>query len=207
MVDGRRLEAVEAVGKELRLSFSGGVTVASRLRMSGRWLLLGPGLAVRGSPWLVLRTDVATAVLFHGPQLSVVEGRPPLRHDLLADDVDLGALVQRLRLADPRRPLLEVVQDQSLVAGIGNMWASETLWAAQVHPRLPVGNATDDELEAALRWARDAMSVAVETRRPAHAVYRRVGRPCGRCGSPIRSTGVGDDNRTAYFCDGCQRRA
>lgn len=206
MVDGRRLEAVEAVGKELRLRFSGGVTVASRLRLNGRWRLLEPGLEVAGAPWLVLRTDVGTAALFHGPYLSLLEGRPSLRHDLLADEVDPATLVRRLRFADPRRPVAEVIQDQSLVAGIGNMWASEALWAACIHPRLPVGEATDGELETTMRWARDAMRAAVETRRPARAVYRRVGRPCGRCGSPIRSAGVGDDNRTAYFCDGCQRR-
>jgi endonuclease-8 len=206
-VDGRVLEGVQAVGKHLLLRFDGGVTVRSHLRMSGRWSVLPPGAPVRGVPWLVLETARGTAVQTGGPVLTLDTG--PLRRlgpDLLDRDVDLDVLVGRLRLAASQRPLAEVLQDQGLVAGIGNMWASEALWAVGLHPLLPVGRATDAELGAVLAWARATMGASVTGRRPATVVYRRAGRACPRCGGTVTASGVGDDNRTAYRCDGCQRR-
>ena len=205
-VDQRLLDAVVAQGKELRLAFDGGVVLVSRLRMSGRWRVLPPDARVSGAPWLVLRTDVATAIQLHGPLLFIERtSRPRRALDLLDGEVGFEAMVGRLRLADPRRPLGEVLQDQSLVAGIGNMWAAEMLWAAELHPLLEVGAAEDAELEQALEWGRAAMLESVAHHRPARAVYRQAGRPCPRCGAPIVHSRVGDLGRTMYRCDRCQR--
>ena len=49
------------------------------------------------------------------------------------------------------------------------------------------------------------MRAALERNGGKRAVYKRAGRPCPRCGAPIRSHGQGDDNRIAYWCPGCQR--
>jgi endonuclease VIII len=205
-VDGHVLEEARAVGKHLVLRFDGGLTVRSHLRMTGRWRVLGPGAPVQGVPWLVLETPRGTAVQTGGPVLTLDPGAlRRLGPDLLDVDVALDALVDRLRLAAPGRPLAEALQDQALVAGIGNMWASEALWAAGVHPLLPVGSVTDAELGEILAWARTAMGASVTGRRPAAIVYRRAGRSCPRCGGTITASGVGDANRTAYRCDGCQR--
>ena len=84
---------------------------------------------------------------------------------------------------------------------------SEALWAVRVSPWLPLaagGEARDEELLEALQWARSSMRASVAGARPPRAVYRRAGRPCGRCGTPIVSRGQGDDNRTAYWCPACQ---
>ena len=86
------------------------------------------------------------------------------------------------------------------------MWMSEALWAVRLSPWLPLAEASDEELLEALQWARTAMRASVAGARPARAVYRRAGRPCGRCGTPIESRGQGDDNRTAYWCPACQPR-
>lgn len=206
-VDGLVLEDVTAVGKHLLLRFEGGLTVRSHLRLKGRWRVLPVGAHVTGSPWLVLRTPAGIAVQTNGPVLAVVPGggRPrALGPDLLDDDADVDALVARLRATGPGRPVAEALQDQRLVAGIGNMWAAEGLWAARLHPLLPVGCASDDELRLVLGRVRDAMRASVTGRRPAAAVYRRGGRPCRRCATPIVSLGVGDANRTAYLCPTCQ---
>ena len=207
-VDGRVLESVEAVGKHLELGFSGGVFIASHLRMSGRWLVIAPDERVLGQPWLVLGTPRGIACQWNGPVLRLdrVERRR-LGDDLLADGVAVAVLVARLRLAERGRPLGEVLQNQALVAGIGNLWASEALWHARVAPALAIGAATDDELRAALDWARTAMRRAVIESRPPLAVYRRAGRRCTRCGHAIVSRGIGEANRTAYWCPGCQRDA
>jgi endonuclease-8 len=177
-VDGRRLESVQAVGKHLLLRFEGGVTVRSHLRMNGRWRVGSVGTTQR-----------------------VVSRLGP---DLLADRTEPEALVPRLRRADPSAPVGEVLQDQRLVAGIGNMWMSETLWAVRVSPLVPIRDVDDGELAAALRWAREAMLASVAGARATRGVYRRAGRPCRRCGERIASRGLGDANRTAYWCPRCQ---
>jgi endonuclease VIII len=208
-VDGRVLESVEAVGKHLLLRFEGGVTVRSHLRMSGRWRVRkSGGPAWRGRPWLVLATPRWEATQWNGPVLKVDDGRAGrLGPDLLADATTVGEVVARVRRADPARLLGEVLLDQRLVAGIGNMWLAELLWQGRLSPFLPVGQVTDDELGDVLGWGRRSMRGAVAGARPPRAVYRRAGRPCQRCGTPILSRGLGELNRTAYWCATCQRAA
>jgi endonuclease-8 len=203
-LDGRRLEAVEAAGKNLLLRFEGGVTLRSHLRMKGRWRVQPRGTELRGSPWLVLRGRELEAVQWNGPVLElredVVRGLGP---DILAERPDLAALTARLRRA-PDLALGEALQRQDLVAGIGNMWAAEALWAARLSPWLLVADAADDELERVLAEAQRLMSAAVAGSRPPRRAYRLVGRPCRRCGTPIRSRGQGEANRTMYWCPSCQ---
>jgi endonuclease-8 len=113
------------------------------------------------------------------------------------------------------RPLGEALQDQRLVAGIGNMWMAEAAWEAQVSPWLPVGEATDEELRVVLDAAQRLMRDSLEGQRRVRGAprprprrreaYRRAGLPCRRCGALIRSRGQGDANRRAYWCPGCQR--
>jgi len=208
-VDGRVLESVEAVGKNLLLRFEGGVVVRSHLRMNGRWRVrASDGTPWRAKPWLVLRTPRWEATQWNGPVLTLDERRVRrLGPDLLADQTEVARLVARLRAADPQRVLGDVLVDQRLVAGIGNMWLAELLWQAQVSPWLAVGEATDDELLSGLDWARTVMRASVAGARPRRNVYRRAGQGCPRCGEAISSRGLGDDNRTAYWCERCQRRA
>src|SRR5438067_13488744 len=71
-LDGRVLECVEARGKNLFLSFSGGLVLRSHLRMNGRWRIEPRGAARRGQPWLVLRGDEYAAVQWNGPNLELV---------------------------------------------------------------------------------------------------------------------------------------
>jgi endonuclease-8 len=206
-VDGRVLESVEAVGKHLLLRFEGGVTVRSHLRMNGRWRVRERGgPAWRGSPWLVLETARHEATQWNGPVLTLDDG--PARRlgpDLLAEATTVARVVGRIRAADPRRLLGEVLLDQRVVSGIGNMWLAELLWQARLSPWREAGAASDEELAAALSWARVAMRRSVAGERPPRAVYRRAGRPCPRCGTPVRSRGLGEHNRTAYWCERCQR--
>ncbi len=205
-VDGRVLERVDAVGKNLLLHFDGNVVVRSHLRMTGRWhVRQRGGPPQRGAPWLVLRTREWEASQWNGPVLAV--GAAPvsdLGPDLLAPETDPSAIVARLRSADPSRLLGEALVDQRLVAGIGNMWLAEMLWQARVSPWLRLGDVSDEGLISALEWARRAMGDSVAGRRRPRAVYRRAGRGCPRCGDVIRSGGLGDANRTAYWCPPCQ---
>jgi endonuclease VIII len=205
-VDGRVLERVDAVGKNLLLRFDGNVVVRSHLRMTGRWRVRQRGgPPQRGAPWLVLRTREWEATQWNGPVLAI--GAAPVRGlgpDLLAPDTDTSAIVARLQRADQLRLVGEALVDQRLVAGIGNMWLAEMLWHARVSPWSRLGEVPDETLAGALHWAREAMAESVAGRRRTRAVYRRAGRGCPRCGNVIRSGGLGDANRTAYWCPGCQ---
>jgi endonuclease VIII len=162
---------------------------------------------VRGTPWLVLAGREREAVLWNGPVLELTaRGTRRLGPDILADPPDLAAMVGNLRREHQARELGDALLDQRLLAGIGNLWKAESLWRARVSPWLPLGDATDDELERVLGEAARLMRASVEGRREERAVYRKAGRPCPRCRESIRSRGQGDDNRTAYWCPGCQRK-
>jgi endonuclease VIII len=205
-VDGRVLESVQAIGKHLLFRFDGGVTMRSHLRMRGRWYVARRGRAPVGRPWLILRSRDWEAWQFNGPVLTL--DTAPLERlgpDLLGSDTDVASAVARVRAADGSRLLGEVLLDQRLVAGIGNMWLAEGLWHVGLSPWLTLRDASEYELTATLGWLRDAMRASVAGRRTARRVYRRAGRPCPRCGEPIRSRGLGDANRTAYWCSRCQR--
>jgi endonuclease VIII len=206
-LDGRTLEAVEAVGKNLLLRFEGGLVLRSHLRMSGRWQVRESGRRLTGRPWLVLRSNGHEALLWNGPVLEL--SRRPRRRavgpDILAEPPDFAAMVSNLRREPPARDLGDALLDQRLVAGIGNVWRAEALWHARLSPWLPLGETSDSELESVLREAAGLMRASLERGRSARMVYRRAGRPCPRCGEPIRSRGQGDDNRIAYWCPGCQR--
>jgi endonuclease-8 len=206
-LDGRRLESVEAVGKNLLLSFEGGLVLRSHLRMSGRWQVRARGArALVGQPWLVLQAPEHEAVLWNGPVLELT-GRAVRRlgPDILAEPPDLARMIQNLRHEHSGREVGDALLDQRLVAGIGNLWKAEALWRARVSPWAPLGELDDEALERVLGEAASLMRASVGGTRGARAVYRRAGRPCPRCGEPIRSRGQGDDNRTAYWCARCQR--
>jgi endonuclease-8 len=205
-IDGRRLEAVEALGKNLLLRFEGGVVVRSHLRMKGRWYVGPRGAPHVGRPWLVLRGESHEALLWNGSVLELDRGvARRLGPDILARPPDFDAMLAHLRTADPRRPVGEALLDQRLVAGIGNVWKAESLWAAGISPWLALGDAADGELLATLEAAHRLMSARLAGRGGARSVYRRAGRPCPRCGAPIRSRPQGDAARTAYWCPACQR--
>jgi len=205
-LDGRRLQSVEAIGKNLVLRFDGGLVLRSHLRMSGRWAVRPRGAAERGRPWLVLRGASAEGILWGGPVLELhTRALAGLGPDILAAPPDFDAMLARLRRADRARSLGETLQDQSIVAGIGNIWMAETLWQERLSPWLPLAEASDQDRRRALESAAARMRAAVDAgRSPRPQVHGRAGRPCPRCGTAIRSRGQGDANRTAYWCPNCQ---
>jgi endonuclease-8 len=211
-LDARRLDRAEARGKHLLLHF-GDLVLHSHLGMSGGWHLYprdAPWRKPRSSAWAVLAGERQEAVQFGGPTLRLLPAsrlrRDPqlarLGPDLLAADFDPGAVVRTMR-ADPGRGLGDVLLDQSLVAGIGNIFKSEACFAARVDPWRAVGDLSDDELLAVLLAAREEMLAAVAGARHTPAVYRRRGL-CPVCGGPISARAQGDANRTTYWCPRCQ---
>ncbi len=205
-LDGRRLERVEAVGKNLLLHFDGGLVLRSHLRMTGRWRVEPRGTARRGSPWLVLRGAEHEAVLWNGAVLELLGARPAPRlgPDILGEPPDYGTMLARFRAEAQERAIGDALLDQRLVAGIGNLWKAEALWEARVSPWRRLGEVGDDDVRAVLEAAHTLMRTSVEGTRPPRRVYRRPGRCCPRCGGIVRSAPQGDHARTAYWCPDCQ---
>ena len=207
-LNGRLLESVEAVGKNVLLRFEGGLVLRSHLRMTGRWRVEERGARRSGKPWLILRGDEHEAVLWNGPVLEL--GRDPRRiaqlgPDILSTPPDFDAMIERLRGEQQTRAVGDAILDQRRVAGIGNMWKAEALWQSRVSPWRALADISDDDLRETLTAAHRLMHGRLEGARPLHQVYRRVGRACHRCGASIRSYPQGENARMAYWCPGCQK--
>ena len=205
-LDGRRLEGVEAVGKNLLLRFEGGLVLRSHLRMKGRWRVERKGAPRAGKPWLVLRGAEHEAVLWNGAVLELVDGRgaPRLGPDILGEPPDYETMLTRLRAGPQEREVGDALLDQRLVAGIGNLWRAEALWEARISPWRRLEDLGDDDVGAVLEAAHSLMRKALDGKRPPRRVYRRAGRMCPRCGVVVRSAPQGEHARTAYWCPGCQ---
>ena len=214
---GRAVEAVDAHGKHLFLRFEGGRVIHSHLRMTGAWGVYRDGQRWGRSArraWLVLRARGHDVVQFDGPVLELMTASrvrfdqriAGLGPDILAPELDEGRFLSRLRADDPTRPIGDALLDQRTIAGIGNVWKCEGCFDAGVDPWRPTGDVSDDEVLRVVRVTRPRMQQSAregfQVRGP--AIYGHVGRPCPRCATKIRARGQGDDNRTTYWCPGCQ---
>ncbi|HEY2602252.1 MAG TPA: DNA-formamidopyrimidine glycosylase family protein [Thermoleophilaceae bacterium] len=214
-LSGHAVRAVDAHGKHLFLRFDNDLTLHSHLRMGGRWSVYRRGERWTRSArraWLVIRTADHEVVQFDGPVLELVtdsrtrfdQQLAGLGPDLLAGDFDESRFLARLREDDQTRPFGDALLDQRNVAGLGNIWRAEACFHARVDPHRPTADVSDHEALAAIRAVQPLMARSVAGAWPQPAVYKRSGRPCPRCGSLVASGGLGDDNRTAYWCPGCQ---
>ena len=206
-------------GKHLLTRTKGGLTVHTHLRMDGSWRVRPATEQLRDSHRirLILANEDWHAV---GYQLGVVElvrtseeeqitGH--LGPDLLGPDWDCAEAVRRLS-AEPGRPIGEALLDQRNLAGVGNLYKAEVLFLRGVNPWQPTGTVTDlgamAELARRLLDANKDRIGQVTTgswRRGEETwVYGRRGRPCRRCGTPIRSEGQRD--RVTFWCPSCQPR-
>jgi endonuclease VIII len=215
---GRPVRDVDARGKHLFVRFAGGLALHSHLRMGGRWSVYRRGERWRRSPkraWLVIRTEEHEVVQFDGPVLELMtEGRTRfdrrlagLGTDIVADDFSEAAFLRRLREDDQTRGIGDALLDQRNIAGIGNVWKSEGCFLAEIDPWRRLAETSDEEALRVVRAVRPQMrkSAAGPGYPPEPSVYGRAGRPCPRCGEDIRARGQGDDNRSTYWCPGCQR--
>ena len=221
-VVGATVEAVEAAGKNLLIRFDNGLELRTHLRMNGSWHRYRPGERWRrpaSRARLVLEVPGAVAVCFDAPVVELFESRaaavhPTLRAlgpDLLDEDWGPEQAVEvRRRLRDPARSTWTIsaaLLDQRAVAGIGNIWRNETLFAERVDPFAAVDVLEDATLDRLVETARRLLqaSAGVAPGRAPTRVYRRAGRPCPRCGTAIRSAPLRTEvPRTTYWCPRCQ---
>ena len=221
-VVGKRVDAVEAHGKNLLIRFDGGLELRTHLRMNGSWHRYRPGERWRRPPGrarLVLEVDGAVAVCFDAPVVELFESRAEPLHpslsrlgpDLLSPDFDAAEAQRRLRA--PERGSMSIsaaLLDQRALAGVGNIWRNETLFAERVDPFAAVAELDDATLDRLVTTARRLLthSAGAAPGRLPMRVYRRAGRPCPRCGTLIRSGPLSTEiPRTTYWCPTCQSGA
>ncbi len=212
---GLALTRAEARGKHLLLHFADGPVLHSHLGMRGSWRVRPAGSEPTDRrAWAVLSVPGAVAVQRDGSHLALrteaeIRTDPRLRllgPDVLSLDFDASTGVTALRAAAHPREIGEAILDQRVLAGIGNIYKCEGCWSARVDPWLRLADLGEAELERLVVEIAALMRYGVETGRTPRAVYRRAGRPCPRCGAPIRARGQGDANRRTYWCPTCQSR-
>lgn len=211
---GRRVDAVEARGKNLLIRFDDGRALLTHMRMTGSWHLYRPG-----EPWkkpqrlarAMLATADAVAVCFNAPVVELLSARQILRSerlrrlgpDVLGPEFESSAAVKNL-VALPRTPIGEALLLQSALAGIGNIYKSETLFACGADPFAPVASFSTAELERIVRKARELMSANLSGSSRPSRIYRRSGQPCRTCGTRVRMRRQGTAGRSTYWCPRCQ---
>jgi endonuclease-8 len=216
-LEGREVESVTAHGKHLFLRFAGDLTIHSHLRMTGAWRVHPEGARWHRAPrraWLVITRDGQDVVQFDGPVLELLtetRRRFDLRlralgPDIVAEEFDEAAVLRRLREDDPTRGIGDALLDQRTIAGIGNLWKAEGCWLAEVDPWRATASVSDDEVLRIVRELRPRMQESARdgNQKRHRKIYNNTGRACPRCGERIAARGQGDDNRTTYWCPGCQ---
>jgi endonuclease-8 len=153
------------------------------------------------------------AVCFAAPVLELVrDGREPVGHlgpDVLGEEFPLDQVVARARAVGPV-PLGELLLDQRVCCGIGNVYKCEALWGLRHDPWRSSAELGDEELGALFTTARTAMRENLPVAGPRRfggrpgAVHGRAGRPCPRCGTAIRARAQGADARITFWCPTCQ---
>jgi endonuclease-8 len=206
---GTTIERVEAVGKHLLIRFADGLVLRTHMRMTGSWHLYRTGERWRrpaATARAIVEVEGWVAVCFSAPLVELTTADATgarLAHlgpDLTEPDADIDTAAARMAAVAPGTEVKDALLDQRVAAGVGNAWASETLFACGVDPFTPVA-ALDDVTRRKLIATASALLRAG----PAQAVYGRERRPCPRCGTPIRRRRQGEHARSTYWCPTCQR--
>ncbi len=240
---GQLIERVEARGKHLLIWFSGDLVLRTHMRMNGSWHIYRPG-----ERWqrphrdmrIVIETAAMHAVAFTVPVAEFVTSHELANHDVVAelgpdplsDNFNAEEAIERMQTHGDVE-IADVLLDQRVIAGIGNVYKSEVLFGARINPFVRVAALTRDQLAeivaVGVRFMRaNVVSGFSRTGAGASAsggivtyagmrrttgradpsarlwVYGRGGQPCRRCGTPISRRKQGPFARSTYWCEQCQ---
>ena len=232
-IAGRAVEQVTAAGKHLLMTLSGGIVLRTHMRMNGSWHIYRPGerwqmppramrILIATADWVAVAFNVYVAEFVRVDQLHRHRPLAALGPDLLGDFDEAQAL-SRVRQHDAQ-VVHDVLLDQRVMAGIGNVYKSEILFLTGLHPDTPVKLVADAEWLALMALAQkllvaniaESSGQGIETYRGLRRttqrmnaeerlwVYGRGGQPCRKCGTRIASRKDGDDARVTYWCRVCQ---
>jgi endonuclease-8 len=219
---GMRIERVDAVGKHLLIEFDHNLTLHTHLGMTGSWRSLPAGEAPRQDPRLRVILTVAggSALCYAAPTIEtfVRDGSPtPIDHlgpDLSDDDADLNEVMRRVAATPDDRVLADVLLDQRIAAGIGNVFKSESLFVAQLNPFIRISDVDGNDQRRL--WSIAHRQLIANRGKPYRSttavgdgqrtyVYGRHRLGCTRCDNAIAYAGSGErSTRSTYWCPSCQ---
>lgn len=230
---GRTIENVRAAGKHVLMQFSGDLLLRTHMRMNGSWHIYRPGEAwqrPRHAMRIVIATADFVAVGFDIPVAEMIRAKELAKHDelrrlgpdLLAETFDAVEAQRRIRERESSE-IADVLLNQRVLAGIGNVYKSEVLFSCGVNPFTKVASLDDRQLDCLVATARRflranvtdtlaAMTTYTGFRRTTRRsdpkerlwVYGRAGDPCRTCGTSIKIRAQGRDARLSYWCPICQ---
>ena len=232
-ITGRTVTSVKSVGKHILMEFTGGLLIRTHMRMNGSWHIYRPGerwQRARGDMRVLVATADFEAVGFTVPVAEFITARSIERHqelrrlgpDLLGTTFDERGALGRMR-GQGTRAIGEVLLNQSVMAGIGNVYKSEVLFMCRMHPFAATDSLEDEALLRLIATSRRILLANVHTTLSPMTtytgfrqttgrdspqerlwVYGRAGRPCRQCGTPIAIDKRGPAARLTYWCPGCQ---
>jgi endonuclease-8 len=237
-VTGRTVEKVESRGKWCLIYFSGDLILATHMLMSGSWHLYRPGerwqrprrsmrIVIRRAGWEAVAFDVQVAKFHTARSIERDVQIAKLGPDVLSAAFTVEKGVERLHeyaKGHPEAPVGEVLMNQRVIAGLGNVYKSEVAFSAEVHPFRAVGTLMREEMERLMEFASRYMRANVEEgtdsgvttyvgnrrttgridREERLWVYKRMGEECRRCGGTIVMRRQGTQARSSYWCPRCQ---
>jgi endonuclease-8 len=206
----RRVRRVFSKGKHLFIEFEGGCYLHNQRLMHGRWRSLFPAdVEMPKGTWLALRFDDRTVCNVKGQRLAlqdaseVAESLDRLGPDVMANRYP-GDLIGAA-LSAAQEAIAEAMLDQSRVSGIGNIAKSEALFLAHIDPRITASRLSRDQIQRLVSAIRRVTQDSYRDRgRWATRIYRRAGKPCPQCSTPIVRFMQGKPARSTYFCPSCQ---
>jgi endonuclease-8 len=225
----KRVEKIEAVGKHMLVSFDVPWVLRVHLGMNGHWRRLH--VREKAPPHPTVRIEVGEtayvcerayrAELIRAAALRTHPRLARLGPDLLAEPPDIATAVQRaMQAGNAGREIGDLIMDQRIASGVGNVYKSEVLFECRVHPRTRMHELSTDQVRAIFETAAKLMRLNLLTRRRTSVplrrraepsshrywVYMRAGKPCLDCGTTIERFLQGDMGRSTYFCPSCQAR-
>jgi endonuclease VIII len=221
---GVTVTCIEARGKHLLVRFDDGHVLHTHLGMNGSWrtsTTATPLRVGRSRVRVVLADDRVRAVCLDAPVVELldepaVQRHPMLRRlgpDLCRPEVDLDVVATAMARQPAARPLVDVLLDQSVAAGIGNVYASELAFLSGHHPLTSAGEVSAADwrhlVADAARLLRENIVLPRRTTVPGEPpgalwVYGRAGRPCRRCATTIITARLGTHVRPTWWCPSCQ---
>ena len=232
---GQLITRVDARGKWLLMHFSGGLTLATHMLMNGSWHIYRPGqpwqkprshmrIILENANYLAVGFKVPVAQMHTAQSLARDARIPPPALDVLSADFDAQTTVRRI-LARANEAIGDVLLDQQVLAGVGNVFKSEICFVTGIHPFAPVAALAPEQIHSVVAAAHRLVAANVledsadlivtyrgQQRRTTHAsnpgeslwIYGRYGEPCRRCGEPVRRRLQGPDARVTFWCPRCQ---
>lgn len=228
---GHTFTGIDRRGKYLLLRLDGDVTIVSHLRMEGKyalmtdkdepharfthvWFTFADGTELR---YFDSRKFGRMTIVDTGTEMTAINGLAKIGPEPVASDFTVEDFTAKL--ARHRKAIKTVILDQSTVAGVGNIYADETLWMSKIHPEQPANTLTAaqiktlhdniiTELGEAIRLGGTTVHSFVDAEGKVGGfqdklnVYGRTGEPCPRCGTAIVKIKVG--GRGTHFCPHCQ---